>query len=158
MLIPMWQDGNNTLDSLVFTLRPGEVALVVATGFAKHRTRTTDTEFDSPQIACLHRIILEPNLTSGVVALEPCSCCDFAYEFNPRAELVVVYDEPVYVNGRVFGLSKCDNTQVLALPGTYYFHLNDTTAIGNAQIWIDVFKPGTLPLNLLSGFTGVCHA
>lgn len=155
MLIPMWQPTNDTPDSLVFTLRTGEVALLVATGFAKKRTKTTATEFDSAQLACLHRLIFEHN-PDNIIALEPCTCCDFMYEFNSRSS--VVYDEPVRVNGKTLGLSKCDNTMLLALPGSYYFHLNDTTAIGKAQVWIDVYKSGELPLELLGEYTGVNNA
>lgn len=152
MLIPMWQPKNDTLDSLVFTLNAGEVALLVATGFDKHRTRTTDSEFTSLQQACLHRLIFECNPIPSVM-LEPCSCCDYMYELTGN-KLSVVYDEPVMRNGCFISLSKCNNTMLLALPGSYYFHLNDTTAIGKAQIWIDVFKSDVLPLNLLSAYMG----
>lgn len=155
MLIPMWQPTNNTPDSLVFTLRNNEVAMLIATGFAKKRARTTYSEFDSPQFACLHRLVFEYNPKKPVV-LEPCTCCDYMFEFSD--EWSTVYDEPVYVNGCSMGLSKCNNTMVLALPGSYYFHLNDTTAIGKAQVWIEVFKSEELPLDLLGDLTGVRHA
>lgn len=155
MLIPMWQPTNDTPDSLVFTLRANEVALLVATGFARYRTRTTVTEMRSPQFACLHRLIFEYNADTPV-ALEPCTCCDFLYEHNP--EWAIVFDEPVQLNGCVLGLSKCHNTMLLGVPGSYYFHLNDTTAIGRAQVWIDVFKSDELPLQLLGEYMGGRHA
>lgn len=152
MLIPMWQSTNDTPDSLVFTLRTGEVALLVATGFALKRTRTTQTEMESPQFACLHQLIFEYN-KDHALALEPCTCCDYMYDINVTD--ATIYDEPVYVRGCPVGLSKRNNTMLWALPGSYYFHLNDTTGIGTAQVWIDVFKSEELPLNLLGDFTGV---
>lgn len=155
MLIPMWQSTNNTPDSLVFTLHTGEVALLEATGFSRKRTRTTQSEMESPQFACLHRLIFEYDSGSSI-ALEPCTCCDYMYEIGSTN--TKIYDEPVYLHGKPLGLSKCNNTMVWALPGSYYFHLNDTTGIGQAQVWIDVFKSEELPLGLLGDFTGVCHA
>lgn len=155
MLIPMWQPANDTPDSLVFTLRTGEVALLVAEGFARKRTRTTSTEMDSPQFACLHQLIFEYS-NDVALALEPCTCCDYMYDINVTD--ATIHDVPVYLNGHPVGLSKCNNTILWALPGSYYFHLNDTTAIGTAQVWIDVFKAEELPLSMLGAFTGVCHA
>lgn len=155
MLVPLWQSDNHTPDSLVFTLRKREVALLVAKGFARKRTRTTQEEMDSPQFACLHHLIVEQGEDHSL-ALEPCTCCDYVYDIT--ATDAIIYDEPVYLHGHPIGLSKCNNIMLWALPGTYYFHLNDTTAIGTAQVWIDVFKSGELPSNLLGDFTGVCHA
>lgn len=154
MLVPMWQADNDTPDSQVFSIQPGEVALLVATGFARKRTRISQTEMDSAQFACLHRLIFADG-KSTTIALEPCNYCDYMYAVVANT---AVYDEPVSVNGRTVGLSRCDNTMLWALPGIYYLHLNDTTGIGKAQVWIDVFNADKLPLNLLGDFTGVCHA
>lgn len=154
MLISLWQPDNATLDSAPFTLKPGEAAILTATGFAKKRTKTTAEEFDSSQVACLHRLIalISP---SGVVTDEPSSLCD-ALSANIYATTIV--DTAVRVNGSTLGLSKCNNTLVFALPGTYYFHLNDTTAIGAAQVWLDIVQADKLPAELLKDFTGGCHA
>lgn len=151
----MWQPTNDTPDSLAFTVRIGETALLVASGFKRLRTCTSATEMQSKQFACLHRLIFEYS-AERPVALEPCTCCDYMYEHSSFSS--IIYDEPVMVNGKFLGLSKCDNTMLLALPGTYYFHLNDTTAIGTAQVWIEIYKTEELPLALLGDFTGVCHA
>lgn len=154
MLIPLWQSTNHTANSLAFTLCANEVALFVAMGFESSRTKTTASEMRSPQKACLHRIIVEYN-PEQPTALEPCNSCEFMYEYHPTKS--TVYDEPVRVNGCVFSLSKCNNTMLLALPGTYYFHLNDTTAIGQVQIWVEIYKVDELPLALLGDYLGGCH-
>lgn len=155
MLVPIWQDDNDTPDSLVFSLQPGDVALLVATGFARKRTRTDAVEMDSPQFACLHRLIFDDR-KGHVTALEPTSYCDYLYDVIAIDR--IIYDEPVYVHGCGVGLSKCSNTMLWALPGIYYFHLNDTTAIGKAQVWVDVYKADKLPIHMLGDFIGVSHA
>lgn len=106
-------------------------------------------------MVCLHRLIFEYN-PAKPIALEPCTCCDFMFEFSDSWS--TVYDEPVRINGKPVALTKCNNTMLLSLPGTYYFHLNDTTAIGQAQVWIDIYKKEELPLELLGEYTGVSNA
>lgn len=154
MLVPLWQSDNDTPDSSVFTIRSGDMALLVATGFAPKRTRTGPAEMESPQFACLHQLIFADS-NSRTIALEPCSACDYVYDI--AASDIAAYDEPVYVNGQPWGLSKCNNTMLWALPGTYYLHLNDTTGIGKAQVWVEAFPVGKLPLGMLGDFIGVCH-
>ena len=155
MLVPLWQPDNDSPDSLVFSLQAGEVALFAATGFARKRTRTDPVEMDSPQFACLHRLIFDDS-KERVLALEPSSYCDYLYEI--AASDRIIYDEPVYVHGCICGLSKCSNTMLWAVPGIYYFHLNDTTSIGKAQVWVEIFKADKLPIHLLGDFIGVSHA
>lgn len=154
MLVSLWQSDNDTPDSSVFTVRPGNAAILVATGFALKRTRTDPAEMESPQFACLHHLLFVDK-NSRILALEPCSACDYVYDII--ATDVSAYDEPVYVNGQPWGLSKCNNTMLWALPGTYYLHLNDTTGIGKAQVWIEIIGIEKLPLSVLGDFTGVCH-
>lgn len=154
-MIPLWEDGNNTPDSFVFTLKAGEVALLTASGFAARRVKTSASEMDGPQMACLRRLIFDC-IPGEVVALEPCSYCDFMFAQGDMTKSIAC-DEAVNVNGNALGLSLCNNTLLLALPGSYYFHLNDTTAIGQAQIWIEKYKADELPSALFEQFTGECH-
>lgn len=154
-MIPLWQDGNNTTDSLVFTLKAGEVALLVATGFEAKRVKTSASELDGPQFACLRRLIFdcEPGV---IVALEPCSYCDFMFEQGSMTKSIAC-DQGVYVNGNALGLSKCNNTMLLTVPGSYYFHLNDDTAIGQAQIWIEKYNVEDFPSPTFAQYSGECH-
>lgn len=154
-MIPLWQNGNETQDSPIFTIDVGKVAVLFATGFAAKRVRVSETELDGPQFACLRRVIFDcaPGV---VVALEPCSYCDYLYEQGSLTKSIIC-DEGVYVNGNALGLSKCNNLMVLGLPGSYYFHLNDTTAIGKAQIWVEMYNIADLPASLITQFTGECH-
>lgn len=155
MVIPLWQPDNATPDSSVFTIKPGEVAVFTATGFAKKRARTTAEEFDSPQLACLHKLIVLTN-PDGEVIDEPSSVCDALSDSVVFTTTVI--DEPVRVNCSTVSISKCSNTLLWALPGLYHWHLNDTTAIGAAQIWMEIFQSSELPLGMLADFTGVSHA
>lgn len=135
----------------MFTISAGEIALFTASGFAAERVRVSASEMVSPQVACLHRIGID-YAEGQPLTMEPSSSCDFAV-VNSLVQSVI-YDEPVYANGCTVGVSKCKNILLFGLPGTYYFHLNDTTAIGKAQVWLEVLKSKDLPLRLLDSFMG----
>lgn len=145
-MIPLWLPSNETQDSSVFKVCPGTVALLVATGFERFRTRTEAKEFESPQLACIHRLIFDYE-TVAVGALEPRSACDYLYEITQT--LTHVTDEVVWNKRCMWSIGGCDNTKIIAVPGTYYLHLNDASAIGQAQVWIDVYKTADMPIELL---------
>lgn len=146
-MIPLWLPENETQDSSVFTLTPGKVALLFATGFERYKVRTDSAEARSPQSACLHRLIFECERVP-VGALAPCSVCDYLFNFT---RTVCNYtDGPVWTGDCVWSLRACDNTKLIGLPGVYYLHLNDETAVGTAQVWIEMYRADQLPLGALA--------
>ena len=53
--------------------------------------------------------------------------------------------ETMRMNGCTFEISKCNNTMLLNIPGSYRFVMNDATAIGNARIYLRVFTKEEFP-------------
>lgn len=149
MLVPLWLPDNETQDSSVFKVLDGYTALLVATGFERFRVNTETKEFRSPQLACLHRLIFLVDQVN-VGALEPRTACDYLYEVTQN--ITNVTDEVMYRSDCMLTLGGCDTVGVLPIPGTYYFHLNDATAIGTAQIWIELYRNDNLPQSLLTGY------
>lgn len=148
-MIPLWLPDNETQDSSVFKVQPGNTAVLVATGFERFRTNTDAKEFRSPQLACLHRLIFDYEQV-GVGALEPRTACECVYEFTQT--IINVTDEVMRRSGCLVSIGGCDTTGLVALPGIYYLHLNDATAIGAAQVWLELIKNENLPLPLLKEY------
>lgn len=149
MLIPLWLPDNETQDSSVFKVLAGHTALLIATGFERFRVNTDAKEFRSPQLACLHQVIFDYDQV-GVGALEPRTVCDCVYEFTRT--VVNITDVLMQRNGCALSLGSCTSFALLSLPGSYYFHLNDETAVGTAQVWVDFHKNENLPQSLLTGY------
>lgn len=147
-MIPLWLPDNNTLDSSVFRICPGQVALLVATGFKRYKVRTDPAAFQSPHLACFHRVIVDYE-TKLVGSLEPRTTCDYLYEITQT--LTHEIDTVLWSNGCLMSIGGCNNIKLFAIPGSYYLRLNDVTSLGEAQVWIDLYKADELPLDLLQG-------
>lgn len=148
-MTPLWLPTNDTQDSAVFQILPGAVALLVATGFERWRKPTSSREVKAAQKACLRRLFVDYS-EEFVGALEPVGSCQFLYEITRTNTHIT--EVPVASHGCPWVISGCDNHKLLALPGAYYLRLNDETAVGTAQVWVEMFKISDLPLELLQGF------
>lgn len=149
-MTPLWTDDNHTADSAAFTVRPGEAALVVATGLLPQRVKTDAKEFDSPQLACLSRLIPIAETTIRTTVVSPCPQCASSQAYE-RIESSTV-EVPVLIDGCRWQIDACNNIRILALPGTYRFHLNDETAVGEAQIYVEIYKLEQLAPNIKPEF------
>lgn len=145
-MYPLWLQNNDTQNSLVFVVSPGWVASLFATGFERFAAHLNSEDFESPQLACLHRIVLRHKV-KNVGLPEPGNCCSILGEIKTLD--TTVFDEEVWNEHCLWSMGSCDNIKILPFPGTYYFHLNDETAVGKAQIWVDFFKSDEIPLHMM---------
>lgn len=150
-MTPLWIEDNPTVDSAPFVVKPGEAALVVATGLLAHRVRVSQEEFDEPQVACLSRLISSPVGVVKRVDVSPCPKCTGMFDFASTGGFPLV-EVPVMVGGCRWTISACNNFRIIAIPGTYRFHLNDETAVGEAQIYVDIYKLEQLAPNIKPEF------
>lgn len=149
-MTPLWPEDNHTVDSEIFHVRPGEAALLVAAGLLAHRVRASQEEFDEPQSACLSRLVSSDGTVVKRTVTSPCPQCTGVLEYSSTAGSSI--EVPVMVNGCRWTISACNNFRILAVPGAYRLHLNDETAIGKAQIYVDIFKLEQLAPNIKPEF------
>ena len=142
MMTPLWQPGNQTMDSAVFRVIGGQGIVLFATGFKRHKHRVSANDAQVPQMACVNRLLFEASETRP---LRTCGC-DYVFDLaGIRLETIV--DEPIISGTCGWSLSACDNMRILAIPGYYRLHLNDSTAIGEAQVYAESYSLKSLPLN-----------
>ena len=59
-----------------------------------------------------------------------------------------ISDQFVQTNNGVWSLSMCCNIGIIGVPGTYRLELNDTTAIGVAQVYAELIQVNKLPVQI----------
>lgn len=134
-MIALWQPGNQTMDSAIFRVNPGQAVLLFATGFKPYKYRVSAQEARVPQEVCVNRMLFD---SSDSRALVRCGC-DYVFD-TTGIQLETLVDTPVFFNGCGWTLSACNNLRILAVPGYYRLHLNDATAIGDAQVYAEAYS------------------
>lgn len=129
--IELWSSTNHTMFSDVFSVAPGKVCVLFATGFEYDRVRVDNSEFAAKQSVCVRRI----KHSHGLV-WQRNAVCDWIATPTTAVE---VGDELVQVNGCGWTLDKCNNLRIIGVPGTYRLELNDATAIGVLQVYAEQF-------------------
>lgn len=149
----LWAPWVDSQDSFVFHLRPFQFAYIFATRFEKYKTRASAQELETRQYACLHKVLFEFSCDCTPPFAPAYENCDCIFDVSKVAP-TVVEDEVVWIDGCMWRVSQKDNYKILDFPGFYYFHLNDATAVGEAQIYIEIFnkhhKPPTVRPTLRS--------
>lgn len=149
-MTPLWPADNHTVDSDIFIVRPGEAALLVAAGLLAQRVRTSEKDFNEPQYACLSRIVSTAGVVVARTVTSPCPACSGSLEYASSPSALV--EVPVMVDGCPWVISACNNFRILAIPGTYRLHLNDETAVGESQVYVDIYKLEQLAPNIKPEF------
>lgn len=138
----LWKPTNHTAHSSVFFVPPGQCCILYATGLAAERFRTSAEEFVSPQSVCVKRLIHEFK-SPTLINLQ----CNWIFDIdNTCAE--EISDQLVQTNNGVWSLSMCCNIGIIGVPGTYRLELNDTTAIGVAQVYAELIQANKLPVQV----------
>lgn len=138
--IALWQNTNKTLYSDIFTITPGTAGVLFATGFERERVRVTNSEFVSPQAACVQRLIHVSEASRTLTNL-----CEQAAAIS---DAEVAGNELVQVCNSCWLLTQDNNLRIIGVPGTYRLELNDATAIGVIQVYLDIYPVSNLPLQI----------
>lgn len=141
-MMPLWEPDNDSDCSSVFIIKPGEVGVLLATDFAKYRYRTEESEPYALQGACVYRYLLD-NSSLANSGIYPNATCD--YLFDPSRIALDNVWVPLYKCGQSWFIHACDNLKIIGLPGTYQLCMNDSTAVGTAQVWLE-----TMPMDKIS--------
>lgn len=135
--IPLWDDANNTLYSSHFFVKPGWSAVLFAANLSEEKVRKSAAEFKGPQMVCVEKLIYDckhPEPKDGC-----CGICSHVRDVEaPQAELQAV--DYVETCSLPWSLEPCRNLGVIGIPGIYRLRLNDATAIGTAQVYVE-FHP-----------------
>lgn len=141
---PLWSATNNTLYSSLINVPPGAVAVLFATGLQSEAYRSTDS-IKRPQIVCVQRVLFGFD-TPSTPGFTPC-----VYDVDMlRGKEIVA--EFVMTCGKPWQMSKKRNIAVIPLPGIYRLQLNDSTAIGEAQVYVELYSVNDIPPQSLSLF------
>ena len=137
--VPLFTETSVAIDSPFFHVFPGDIALIQAFGFMDYKERADKTELQVPQVACLEMLLFK----EGVIPTRKTNTCPVMDLRQYQTHLLA--KETMRMNGCTFEISKCNNTMLLNIPGSYRFVMNDATAIGNARIYLRVFTKEEFP-------------
>lgn len=147
-MIPLWEPSNISMDSSIFRVAPGQAALLFAVKFEDKKYRESVEEVETAQMACVNRLLFAAAMPSDYKARKGCDCVFDALNIRPAQS----EDELVLVNGCGWSMSKCNNLRFIGTPGIYRLHLNDNTAVGTAQVYVDFFDAHNLPPHIAGMF------
>jgi len=134
--IPLLDDQSQSVESRMFHVFPGQVAVVRAYGFMPYKERVDDTETQVTQVACLQSVIFEESALPDYD-----SCQGLIVDFSKYKGQVKELDY-VYLDGCGVEVSACNNHILINIPGSYRFVLNDETAVGMARIYVTIMDRG----------------
>ena len=130
---PLWGPLNRTLYSSVFAVYPGQCCVLHAAHLEDWKVRQDAKEILVPQTICIRRLIHEFNAVP--VARETCN-----WIFDVRDVMAdEVDDHPVVTCNGPWQLTKCRNLGIIGVPGSYRLQMNDVTAVGEAQVYAEIF-------------------
>lgn len=136
--IPLLTEKSASLESAIFTVHPGNMAYIQAFGFSDFKERVDATELREEQIAQLDMLIFRETKKN----MEEDGPCHIE-RYGASSE--VIAREPMYLDGRCFFLSKCNNILLINIPGTYVFTLNDPAAVGHVRIFLRTISKDEFP-------------
>ena len=135
--IPLWDSANDTIFSSAFFVKPGWSAVLFAVGLSEEKVRKSAAEFKGPQMICVEKLIYDCRWPEPKPAC--CGICSHAREVEgPEAELVA--EDYVETCSLPWTLEPCRNLGVIGIPGIYRLRMNDATAVGTAQVYVEFFK------------------
>lgn len=138
----LWPSTNTTLFSSVFTVPQFKVCLLFGTNFKLEKYRADASEFVSPQAVCVRRVLhgfTAPEVSSG--------SCGWVFDIDSvRADMIV--DEVVTSCGAPWQLTLCRNIGIIGLPGSYRLELNDATAVGELQVYAELYDANSFPTQI----------
>lgn len=133
---PLWDDANNTLYSSHFFVKPGWSAVLFAASLSDEKVRKSAAEFKGPQMACVEKLVY--NCKWPEPKADCCGVCSHVRELGlPEAELVAA--DYVETCSLPWTLEPCRNLGIIGIPGIYRLRLNDATAIGTAQVYVEFY-------------------
>ncbi len=146
MLKPLWEQSNTSLFSSVFNVPPGQVCILFADGLELWKVRSDASEVVVPQTICVRKMLhsfdgIKPDIDR----------CGWVFSVDSVRTNKIV-DSLVQTCGLPWQLTACRNIGIIGVPGHYRLELNDSTAIGTAQVYAELYDTKSIPLQVQSLF------
>lgn len=139
--LPLFTELSVKLDGTFFHVFPGEIAMIQAFGFMSQKSRADKSEQAVQQVACLEMLMFK----EGFIERPNDTRCRIYDLDQYRTELLA--REVVRINGCPVRISKSNNLLLLNIPGSYCFHMDDPTALGQVRIYLRKFSKDEFPWN-----------
>lgn len=146
MLKALWEQSNTSLYSSVFNVPPAQVCVLFANGLEPWKVRADAAEVMVPQSVCVRRLL------HGFEGIKPDKDqCGWIFNMDSvRADKLV--DLLVQTCGLSWQLTACRNIGIVGVPGHYRLELNDSTAVGTAQVYAELYDAKSIPLQVQNLF------
>lgn len=155
MIATLWAKDNQTLDSALFEVEEGKVVSLFAVGLELERVREDASVPKDMQRICVSKVVREYNATTKKRCIEfpPRSfcACTFCFE-STLVDWIDLVEEAVAGTEGCWQLTPCSNFRLIGVPGIYRLHLNDTTAIGKAQVYAEQYDISAIPSQISTLF------
>ena len=146
--IPLWGELNDTMWSDVFHVPAGKCAVLFATGLSSEKARVSAEEVKGPQMICIERVGLAADVGEPVA---PCDGrCGPAASRDMDARLQ--FADLVESCATPWTLEPCRNIGIIGIPGAYRLRLNDATAIGTAQVYVEFYDSAAIAPQVYGAF------
>lgn len=139
---PLWSEINRTMYSSIFNVPPGKVCVLFASKLKREKYRVDNSEFASPQTVCVRRLVHNFDQVK-FTRRSDCGCCDWIFDVDAYSADMVA--DEVVDTGCCWSLTREKNLGIIAVPGTYRLEINDSTAIGEAQVYADLYDAKNFP-------------
>lgn len=140
---PLFTELSTSTESSMFFVNPGEIAQVMAFGFAKTASKADNTTRTVIQAAHLEQVLLTEEFKPSTMEKNGC-CCPILYNLSDFRETILAY-EPVRKCGQCIMMCRGDNMMLINTPGLYRFVLNDVNALGIVRMYIRMFTRDEFP-------------
>jgi hypothetical protein len=140
-LIPLWDDKNLTLYSSVFNIPTGQVGVLLASNMRAWNHRTDAREARTQQRVCVRRLLHE---WKGEEFPAP------GFVVDPdvvKADKIV--DTFIWTDCRCpWSMTMKSNIRIIGIPGHYRLELSDSTVIGVVQVYLELLRVESIPLQV----------
>lgn len=144
----LWEVNNLTTLSSVFYVPVGQVALIMVSGLAAERVRKCAKQRVRPQAMCVRRIIYG----FDKMPQQPDLSCGRVFDMN-EVKVTTLVDDFVRTCGcGGWTLTSCKNLGIIGIPGAYRLELNDSTAVGTAQAYVEFIGVHKVPMQVKNLF------
>ena len=143
-MYPLWSETNTSLYSSVFTVPTGKAAILFATGLLPEKVKVCAGEFKTKQTVCVRRLLFDFEPTEFSAYMVEGLPCGAIFDID-KVKAVNIVDDIVRTCGLPWQMTMCRNIALIGVPGTYRLQFNDATAIGEAQVYMELVDANAIP-------------
>lgn len=143
MMFPLWAPDNKTVFSSLFHVPEGFCCVLTADGFSEAAYRSSSIVPKVAQLACVRRVLYSFDKDAAFARMSATVSASlrdtWIYDIS-QLSAEEVSNVAVTSCCESWAVGMNDNLRVIPLPGTYCMMLNDSTAIGTAQVFAELLS------------------